>query len=267
MNLAVRATGIHSRNHDTLRVTNILRPPSTYNVPITRPDPGPDGRVGSADDPGTNLTYWEYPASLAGAAFEKFMRINDSGSDTQYSSLELAVVKRSSQGYQFSGSYSATKITGGLGPNTAFGPADNPNAEINAAADLWEWQAKVNGSYQFPWGITGAANYELRSGDPWARTVRITGGRTIPNFTMPVEARDANRLPKHTLLDARVSKTVKLWHQQRVDLQVNIYNVLNANTVQGIQTRSGATFGQPIDSGGYTILPPRIVQLGATFRF
>jgi len=266
-NLALRATGIHSRNHDTLRVTNIQRPPSTYNIPITRPDPGPDGRVGSADDPGTNLTYWEYPASLAGAAFEKFMRINDPRSDTQYSSLELAVVKRSSKGYQFAGSYSATKITGGLGPNTAFGPADNPNAEINAAADLWEWQIKANGSYQLPWRITAAANYELRSGDPWARTVRITGGRTIPNFTMPVESRDANRLPKHTLLDARLSKTVSLWHAQRLDLQLNVFNVLNANTVQGVQTRSGATFGQPIDSGGYTILPPRIVQLGVTYRF
>ena len=125
----------------------------------------------------------------------------------------------------------------------------------------------MNGSYLFPWDITAAANYELRSGDPWARTVRITGGQTIPNFTMPVEARDANRLPKHSLLDARVSKTVKLWHQQRLDLQMNIYNALNANTIQGIQTRSGATFGQPIDSGGYTILPPRIMQVGFSYRF
>jgi len=266
-NIAIRATGIHSRNHETLRVTNTLRPPSSYNVPITRPDPGPDGSVGTADDPGQTLTYWEFPASLAGAAFEKFMRINDPRADTHYSSLELAAVKRFSHGYQFAGSYSATKITGGLGPNTAFGPADNPNAEINAGASLWEWQIKVNGSYQLPYGVTAAANYELRSGDPYARTVRVTGGRTIPNFTMPVEARDANRLPKHSLLDARVSKTVQLWRQQRLDLQVNIYNFLNANTVQAVQTRSGSTYGQPIDSGGVTILPPRIVQLGFTYRF
>jgi len=266
-NIAVRATGIHSRNHDTLRVTNILRPPSTYNVPITRPDPGPDGSVGTADDTGKTLTYWEYPSTLAGAAFEKFMRINDPRADARYTSLELAAVKRSSRGYQFSGSYSATKLNGELGPNTAFGPADNPNAEINAAADYWEWQVKVNGAYQLPLGVTAAASYELRSGDPYSRTVRVTGGRTIPNFTMPVEARDANRLPKHKLLDARVSKTVKMWRQQRLDLQINIYNFLNANTIQAVQTRSGASFGLPIDSGGLTILPPRIIQLGATFRF
>lgn len=265
--IAVRATGIHSRNHDTLRVTNILRPPSSYNVPVSRPDPGPDGTVNTADDPGKTLTYFEYPATLAGAAFEKFMRINDSRADSQYSSIELAAVKRSSRGYQFSGSYSATKIVGELGGNTAFGPADNPNAEIGAASDLWEWQVKFNGSYQLPFGVTAAANYELRSGDPWARTVRVTGGRTIPNFTMPVEARDANHVPMYKLLDARVSKTVRLWRQQRLDLQVNVYNVLNANTVQAVQTRSSSTFGQPIASGGATILPPRIIQLGATFRF
>jgi hypothetical protein len=265
--IALRATGIHSRNHDTLRVTNLLRPPSSYNVPISRPDPGPDGRVGNADDAGTTLTYWEYPSSLAGAAFERFMRINDPRADTQYSSVELAAVKRSSRGFQFGGSYSATKVTGELGPNTAFGPADNPNAEIGAAADLWEWIVKMNGSYQMKFGITAAASYEIRSGDPWARTVRITGGRTIPNFTMPVEALDANRVPMHRLLDARLSKTVRLWREQRLDLQLNVYNVLNSNTVQAVQRRSGATFGQPIASGGATILPPRIVQLGASFRF
>jgi hypothetical protein len=266
-NLAVRATGIHSRNHNTLRVTNLRRPASAYNIPITRPDPGPDGRVGSADDPGTSLTYWEYAPALAGAAFESFMRVNDPRADTHYTSLELAAVKRSSRGYQFSTSYSATKIDGDLGPNNAFGPADNPNAEINAAAHYWEWQAKLSGSYELPFGVTAAANYELRSGDVYARTVRLTGGRTISNFTLPVEARDARRLPKHKLFDVRASKTVNLWKQQRVELQLNIYNVLNANTVQAVQTRSGATFGLPVAAGGVTILPPRIVQVGATFRF
>jgi hypothetical protein len=266
-NLAVRATGIHSRNHNTLRETNLLRPASAYNVPITKPDPGPDGRVGTADDPGTTLTYWEYPAALAGADFEQFTRINDPRADTRYTSLELAAVKRSSRGYQFSTSYSATRIDGDLGPNTAFGPEDNPNAEINAAAHYWEWQAKLSGSYELPFDITAAASYELRSGDPYARTVRVTGGRTIPNFTVPAEARDARRLPKHTLLDVRASKTVSLWSDHRVELQVNVYNLLNANTVQRVQTRSGSTFGLPVAAGGVTILPPRIMQIGLTYRF
>jgi hypothetical protein len=265
--IAVRATGIHSRNHDTLRVTNLLRPPSAYNIAISRPDPGPDGVVGNGDDPGKTLTYWEYPSSLAAASFERFMRINDSRADTRYTSIELAAVKRSSRGYQFTASYSATKIDGELGPNNAFGPADNPNAEINAAAHYWEWQVKATGSYQLPYGLSAGANYELRNGDPFARTVRVTGGRTITNFTLPAEDRDARHLPMYALLDARVSKTVNLWKQQKLDLQVNIYNLLNDNAVQAVQVRSGSTFGLPIASGGVTILQPRIVQVGATYRF
>jgi outer membrane receptor protein involved in Fe transport len=64
-----------------------------------------------------------------------------------------------------------------------------------------------------------------------------------------------------------VSKTVNLWKQQKLDLQVNIYNLLNDNAVQAVQVRSGSTFGLPIASGGVTILQPRIVQVGATYRF
>src|SRR4029077_6912549 len=98
-----------------------------------------------------------------------------SKADTQYKSIEVAAAKRMSGGHQFSASYSATKVDGDLGANSAFGPADNPNAEINAAAHYWEWQTKLSGAYQLPRGILASANYEIRSGDPWARTVRVTG--------------------------------------------------------------------------------------------
>ena len=74
-NFALRVSGIYAQYHNTYRVTNLLRPYETYNVPVTRPDPGPDGRVGTTDDPGVMFTYWEYPTSVAGRDFEKFARI------------------------------------------------------------------------------------------------------------------------------------------------------------------------------------------------
>ncbi|MCX6551877.1 MAG: carboxypeptidase regulatory-like domain-containing protein, partial [Acidobacteria bacterium] len=104
--LAARMTGIYSHNRKTLRLTNLARPPSTYSIPVTKPDPGPDGVVGNSDDTGTNLTYWEYSTSLAGAAYEKYTRINDSRADASYASFEFAVVKRLSNGWQFNGSVS-----------------------------------------------------------------------------------------------------------------------------------------------------------------
>ncbi len=265
---AARLTGIHSRTADTLRVTNPLRPPSAYTVPVSRPDPGPDGVVGNADDTGNTLTYWEYPQALAGAAFDKFTRVNDSRADTQFTSFEFAVVKRFSRGWQFSGSYSATKFNGNLGSNGALGPADNPNAEIMIADHTWEYGLKLAGSYQLPWTVMVSANYDLRSGDPWARTVRVTGGRTIPNFTMPVEEVGTRRMDKFSLLDMRLQKQVRIARTHKLDLRANIYNVLNANSVQNVQRRSGSTFGLPIaDGNGTTILPPRILELSVAYTF
>ena len=54
-NLAVKGTGVYSRTTNVIRIQNNLRPYETYNVPVTRPDPGPDGSVGTADDPGTHV--------------------------------------------------------------------------------------------------------------------------------------------------------------------------------------------------------------------
>ena len=41
----------------------------------------------------------------------------------------------------------------------------NPNAEINAANNTWEWTGKFSGAYTFPLGIIASANFEHRSGD------------------------------------------------------------------------------------------------------
>jgi hypothetical protein len=45
-------------------------------------------------------------------------------------------------------------------------------------------------------------------------------------------------------------------------VRFNVYNVLNANTTQSWNNRSGATFLNPL-----TILPPRIAEFGAALSF
>ncbi len=57
-NFGVRVTGIHSIARRDFRLQSTFRPRAAYNIPITNPDPGEDGRVGSADDPGTSVTYY-----------------------------------------------------------------------------------------------------------------------------------------------------------------------------------------------------------------
>src|SRR5262245_63371468 len=86
--LAVRLLGLYSHNVNNFRQEEVLRPYAAYKIPITRPDPGPDGRVGTSDDPGVNVTYFEYASSLVGQQFERTRYINDPTIDQSFKSFE-----------------------------------------------------------------------------------------------------------------------------------------------------------------------------------
>ena len=64
-NFSLRVTGAYTRATNIYRIQNNLRPYETYNVAVTNRDPGPDGRVGTADDGGL-FTYYEFPTALRG---------------------------------------------------------------------------------------------------------------------------------------------------------------------------------------------------------
>jgi hypothetical protein len=272
---AVRVTGIYSRTRNTQRVQNNLRPYEVYNIPISNADPGPDGREGTSDDPGTFVTYYDYPREYAGRTFQQPMLINDSNADASYKSVELAVNKRLSNSWQFAASYSATKSDIPIMANTS-GTTDfftggglavnistyDPNAEINAAKHTWESLGRVSGAYLFPAGVLVSANYRFISGEPWARLVSLTGGRQIPSITLRVEPIGTRRMPHLNLVDVRLEKSFQWIQGQKVAFRLNVYNVMNANTVTGITALSGSSFLKPTD-----ILPPRIAELSASYSF
>ena len=55
----------------------------------------------------------------------------------------------------------------------------NPNQSFNTADNTRQWQFKVSGAYNLPWGILASANYDIRNGLRQARQVVFTGGQTI----------------------------------------------------------------------------------------
>ena len=172
--VAVRVGGVYLKNYNINRNLNPLRPYEVYAIPISRPDPGPDGVNNTSDDTGQTLTYWDYPASYRGASFEGTKLINDDPkNDSTYKTIEVAATRRLSSGWQFLGSYSATKR------HVPFveGSALTPNAEINIADDTWTWIGKLSGSVHVPlgnldrgqlqhpqWGAAGPAGADHRSG-------------------------------------------------------------------------------------------------------
>jgi len=274
-NLAVRVTGIYSRMTSSYRVQNNKRPYDSYTIPITNRDPGPDGRLGTADDPGTSITYWEYPTALRGSSFQQPMLINDPKSDSDYKSVEVAVSRRLVNRWMVMGSYSATKLnipyvantagvtdfTGGGGLTVILATYD-PNAEIFAANETWEWLGRLTGAYIFPADVQVSANFEHRSGDPWARQVSFTGGATIPQIRLRVEPIGARRLPNLNILNLRVEKSFRLLQTHKFAVQANIYNALNINDALGVTPLSGPNFLIPT-----SITPPRIGEVGFTYSF
>jgi TonB dependent receptor len=275
-NFGVRVTGLYFKNFNTLRLLNTLRPYDSYNIPITNPDPGPDGRLGTADDPGTSVTYFDYPASLAGAVFQRLTLINDPNSDASYRSLEIAASKRLSQRWQFMGSYTATKRNEPFRPDVAGQgrgmslTSYNPNVEIFGADTTWEWSARFAGSYLLPADVQLSANLESRSGEPWARTVSFAGGRQIPSITLRVEPIGTHRSDTMNILTLGVQKSVQLFPGNRVSIRAQIFNALNQNftAVSGnpqmarVSTLSGPSFGRVTG-----IANPRVGEIVISYAF
>jgi hypothetical protein len=109
-----------------------------------------------------------------------------------------------------------------------------------------------------------SANFEHRSGQPWARTVNFAApaGQPIPTIVLRTEPIGARRLPDINLLHMRIEKSLHLSQGRKLALRLNIFNVTNINTEQSITQLSGVNFGRP---GG--VLPPRIAELGAEYSF
>jgi hypothetical protein len=280
-NFALRVTGIYTRTINVQGQLNRFRPFEAYNVPVTNRDPGPDGRLGTADDGGL-FTYWEYSPALAGQQFEEFTPVTWPGNaaDQTFRTIEVATVKRLANRWQMVASYSATKKNwpigaAGLARGTGFGTSspqfsaagDNagyltPNALINTSDQTWDWDAKLSGTYILPAEILLAANYHATSGDAFARQVRFSGGRTIPTIVLNVEPIGTHRRPNVHMMNVRLDKRFTLPRAQIATVSLNLYNALNANTVTALQNRSGGSFLNPLG-----ILPPRLAEISLSYRF
>jgi len=272
-NFAVRVTGLYVQQKNVIRIENLLRPFSAYNVPITSTDPGPDGELGTSDDGGA-FTYYEFPESLAGAQNERYFTITDPNVNQTFKSIELSGSKRLANRWQMMASYSATKkdvpVTTGLAPRD-FGDGFRtihevgfytPNDNINRADRTWEWDAKFSGSYLLPADVLVSANFHHISGDVYARTVQFRDGVTIPSIRLNVEPIGSIRSPNINNLTFRVEKDFRLRTAQKLAVRLDIYNALNANTATRIQPNSGETF-----LGTRDIMFPRLAEISASYTF
>ena len=254
---ATRTTAIYARNFNLRRLLEVNRPPSAYNIPVTNLDPGPDGVARTSDDPGTSITYYEYPSSLSGLSSSSTMVVNVPG-DQVYKTFEAGVTRRLQNGWQANVSFAITKHDV---PFADLQAAD-PNSEINTSSHFWEYTGKVSGAYMLPWEIQLAGNYERRQGLPQARQVQFTGGQTIRSIVLNVEPLGSIRLPDTNLVDFRLAKRMSLGRGQTLEARFDFFNVFNLNFVTSRNLRAGSNYLLPS-----AVILPRILQTGVTYAF
>jgi hypothetical protein len=263
--LGFRAMYVYRRlvNYFDATGPNILRPFSVYDIPITRRDPGPDGNLNTADD-GGKVTFYDYEPAYRGAAFVG-TQLTNSPNDDRFHSMEFTVTRRSSGRWMGEVSYFVVKnhrwITHTFNsPNDYFFPVD----------DTWTWAGNASGSYRLPWNVSISGFLQSKSGVLGQRTyifrqVDPDGGRPIAqlnNVTLRLEPYGSRQLAAINILNLRASKDLSLGRGLKLNVDFDVFNVLNTNAPTAAGFASGQNFGYVT-----AVIPARIARIGARLRF
>jgi hypothetical protein len=227
---------------------------------------------------GRTLTVFE----LANAtADRRFVLTNPDGYSLTYNGVVAAFEKTQSHGWHASGSYTFSKTYGLMASSgaTASGPQVStvgPPATLTFGRDLNDLTNargrlpndrphafRLRGSVVLPrTGFIVAGNLQYFSGKPWAATTQVS----LPQGDQRVllEPRGTRRLPSQTLLDLRLSRTVRFTGAARVELLVDVLNALNQSAAESIATDNlfSFNFARPT-----VFIDPRRAMFGVRASF
>jgi len=142
-----------------------------------------------------------------------------------------------------------------------------------------ELQVKISGAYPLPWwGLQLSGVLQNLSGRPQAATYVATNAQIAPSLgrnlaacgaaatctaTATVTILEPNTMfeNRYTLLDLRLGKTFRL-DRLRIMPRLDVYNSLNSDAVNTLNTRYGATWLRPQEVFG-----ARFIKLGVQVDF
>jgi hypothetical protein len=208
-------------------------------------------------------------------ADRRFLVTNPYGYLLTYNGLVMSVEKRPSNGWQAFGSYTWSRAYGlQSSSGTTAGDAQvstiawfansfgqDPNDLTNARGRLPNDRPhmfRVMGSVEVPrTRFVVAANLQYFSGKPWAASTQIT----LPQGDQRIllEPRGSRRLSSQSLLDLRVSRTIRWGRLGRAELLVDVLNALNDAAEEELATDNlfSPNFGQPT-----VFMDPRRAMVG-----
>lgn len=253
-NFGVRTGFVWRGDTNQQTSVNPNRPLDAFNVPVTVPDPGPDGRAGNEDD-GPAFTGWNLAAGNLSLPIVNITTHNpfQTNGDDHYT-WEIAGIKRMSGSWSLNSNFSHTW-------SRVAANATNPNQLIGTDDDgrrhYTNWQAKLAGTATLPHGFKISPVIRHQSGEPFGRTIQARLNYGVQ--TIQVEPKMSRRVANVTMVDFRTEKGLH-FGARRVGIFLDLFNIFNANPEQNIVQSSGDTFLRPT-----VIVGPRVARIGAKF--
>jgi TonB dependent receptor-like, beta-barrel len=205
-----------------------------------------------------------------GTAARRFSLTNPDGYSLTYDGLAAVIERRRSNGWQGLASYTLSRASGlqaysgttaagaqvstvgappgSFSPPVTFGrdPNDLTNANGRLPNDrphLFRAMGSLDLAHT---GFVVAANWQISSGKPWAATALVS----LPQNTQQrilIEPRGTRRLSSQSLLDVRVSRVIPVGRTGRIELVLDVLNLLNDTAEEGLATDNlfSPSFGQP----------------------
>lgn len=242
--------------------------PTTW-TPVGVIDPGPDGRLGTADDGGPLTVFYNYRPQDA------FLSLtNPPGAWRRYHGVQLIGTRRYADGWETEVSYSWSRTRGNVnnefGSNAASGDLGtngnwmNPNRLLfsgSATTQDYTHELKVLGTYTLSrvGGLRFSGIYRYASAQAWARGVEFD--RVLTGLCcgfLPVEPIGSRRLAATNILDLRFDKSFRIGGVTAAD----VFNVNNQGIALAVDRKSGPNFGTPLAWSA-----PRTLRVGIKMLF
>jgi hypothetical protein len=179
-------------------------------------------------------------------ADRRFLKTNPPEYFLRYNGMMLTLERRWADRWQALASYTFSKVEG-LQPSSGATPGSSqvsslntfgrdPNSLTNAIGTLPNDRThmfRLMGSVEIPrTGLVLATNLQHFTGLPWAATAQISLPQGLQRVLL--EPRGSRRLSSQTLLDLRLSKTVRLAGHGQIELLLDVLNVLNQKAEEGL---------------------------------
>jgi carboxypeptidase family protein/TonB-dependent receptor-like protein len=247
---------------------------------VQQRDPGPDGRLGTADD-GALLNVF----SKTNPGHEFLLFTNPDNAFRDYDGFQLIGTKRYSNNWQAQVSYTWSHARGtvdnrggtnsGGGGNQGLGQTGgfaDPNHTINIDGNMRfdpTNAVKIDGTYRVPMfgGFNISGVYRFTTGLAWGRIATIRG-LAQGSESVRIEPIGTRRADAVSVFDFRAEKTFPLGSSARqVGVYLDLFNLFNQGVIDngsrsGVQETSGSSFGNP-----NAWISPRLARLGFRLTF